>query len=284
MRMLAIIGCILLLNGCGRAEVEASRTALSGNAPSGIVSIDYCADQMLLKLVDRRRIAGVSHEVELDREFSVPRAAGLPRVRPDIESILKVNPAIVVKSYGGGPMLDAQLNKAGIKVVQLGYAATLADIGPQAMTTARALGTEAAGRDMVARLDSQLAPPAKQDTSPSLLYVTPGGVTSGPGSMIDDMIRASGFRNYETRAGWHNLPLEALTRDKPDAVLMAFFDNPAHEQDAWSSARHPLVRQILRDVPRLEVSGASVSCSNWMAGDVVEKLGVLRSNLGRRSL
>ena len=107
MRMLAIIGCIILLNGCGRAEVEASRTALSGNAPSGIVSIDYCADQMLLKLVDRSRIAGVSHEVELDREFSVPRAMGLPRVRPDIESILKVNPSIVVKSYGGGPMLDA---------------------------------------------------------------------------------------------------------------------------------------------------------------------------------
>lgn len=274
MRMLAIIGCVILLNGCGRAEKHTARAA-----PSGIVSLDYCADQMLLKLADRRRIAGVSPEVDLDREFSVPRATGLPRVRPDIESILRTNPAIVIKSYGGGPMLDAQLHKAGIKVVQLGYAATLADIGPQTMTTAHDLDAETSGRATVARFNQQLSGGMKTGEPPSLLYVTPGGVTTGPGSMIDDMIRAGGFRNYETRAGWHNLPLEALTRKKPDAVLMAFFDNPAHEQDAWSSARHPLIRQVLRDVPRLELSGASVSCGNWMAGDVVEKLGMLRRSL-----
>lgn len=271
MRMLAIFGGIILLTGCGRAEFQGTRPA-----PAGIVSIDYCADQMLLKLVDRARIVGVSPEVELDRTFSVPRAVGLPRVRPDIENILKLNPAIVVKSYGGGPMLDAQLRKAGIKVVQLGYAPTLADIATQTLETARALDAEEEGRKTVAVFNRQLAGAAMTGKPPSLLYVTPGGVTTGPGSMIDDMIRAGGYRNYEGRAGWHNLPLEAMTRDTPDAVLAAFFDNPAHEQDAWSSARHPLVREILRDVPRLNVSGASVSCGNWMAGDVVEKLGAMR--------
>ena len=275
MRMWASIGCILLLTGCG----SASGHIASRSAPRGIVSIDYCADQMLLKLVGREQIVGVSREVELDQGFSVPRAQGLPRVRPDIENILKLNPAIVVKSYGGGPMLDAQLRKAGIKVVQLGYVSTLADINVQTMETAAKLDAVEAGRNTVAAFNRQISTTPQTGIRPSLLYVTPGGVTSGPGSMIDEMIRASGYRNYETRPGWHNLPLEAMTVEKPDAVLAAFFDNPAHNQDAWTSARHPLLRQILRDVSRLDVSGASVSCGNWMAGDVVEKLRQMRGAL-----
>lgn len=270
MRVL-LLAPVLLLAGCSPAGGNPQQ-----RAPQGVVSIDYCADQMLLKLVPRERVKGVSQEADVDQYFAAPRAAGLARVRPDIESILRLNPAIVVKSYGGGPTLDAALAKANIKVVQLGYAGTLADIRTQMLETAQALDVDAAGQKSVANFDKQLSAIVSPRTRPSLLYLTPGGVTTGMGSLIDDAIRAAGYRNYETRAGWRSLPIERLSRAKPDVVLAAFFDNKAHNQDAWSSARHPLVQSRLRGVPVVKVPGSAVSCGNWLIGDVIEQLAALR--------
>ncbi len=272
MRMV-VVGLGLLVSACAASPAPAPPQ--SGK----IVSIDYCADQMLLKLVERNRIAAVSSEVELDRNFAAPRAVGLPRVRPNIEEILALRPAVVVKSYGGGPSLDAQLSRAGVRLVQLDYAASLADIPGNIRSAAKKLGAESAGEQTIADFNAQIAAAKTRAnaSAPTLLYLTPGGVTTGPGSLIDDIIRAGGYTNFDAAPGWHSLPLERLAKQQPDAVLAAFFDNKAHDQDAWSSARHPLVAQALQGKPQLNVPGSAVSCGNWLVGDVVARLAAMRS-------
>lgn len=273
MRLLAIIVTSAMLGGCTMKTQADTVPALSG-----IVSLDLCADQMLLKLVEPNRIKAVSNEADLDDNFATLRAKNLPRIRPTIEEIAALRPAIIVKSYGGGPLLDSQLTRLGIKVVQLDYAAQLTDVPATIQSAAQKLDAADKGRATITAFNAQLAQAkaGQEQDRPTLLYVTPGGVTTGPGSLIHDAIEASGYRNYNAKPGWYNLPLERLTQERPDAVLAAFFDKSAHDQDAWSSARHHVVRKALADVPTVSETGAKVSCGNWLIGDVVQDLAAQR--------
>ncbi|MBK2451628.1 ABC transporter substrate-binding protein, partial [Escherichia coli] len=147
--------------------------------PMRIVSLDYCSDQYLLKLVDRDRIAAVSPDA--DRDFSYMRAAavGVPSVRPRAEDVLVLKPDLVIRSYGGGPDAAAMFARAGVPVLQIGYANDLAAVRRVLVDTATGLGEGAKGAALAAEMDRRLAalPPADA-RRPSALYVTPGGVTS----------------------------------------------------------------------------------------------------------
>ena len=273
MRLLAIIVTSAMLSGCMmKAQADAAPVL------SGVVSLDLCADQMLLKLVEPSRIKAVSNEADLDDNFATLRAKNLPRIRPTIEEIAALRPAVIVKSYGGGPLLDNQLARIGIKVVQLDYAARLSDVPATIQSAAQKLDAVDKGQATVSVFKAQLAQARaeQKQAQPTLLYVTPGGVTTGPGSLIHDAIEAGGYRNYNAKPGWYNLPLERLAQERPDAALAAFFDKSAHDQDAWSSARHHVARKALADVPTVSETGAKVSCGNWLIGDVVQDLATQR--------
>ena len=80
-----------------------------------IVSLDFCADQYVLKLADREQILAVSPDAV--REFSYMRetAQGLPTVRSVAEDVLILKPDLVVRSYGGGPKAGDFFERAGKK-------------------------------------------------------------------------------------------------------------------------------------------------------------------------
>ena len=95
-----------------------------------IVSLDFCADQYVLKLADREQILAVSPDAV--REFSYIRetAQGLPTVRSVAEDVLILKPDLVVRSYGGGPKAGDFFERAGIPVLQVGWTATVHGDGP----------------------------------------------------------------------------------------------------------------------------------------------------------
>lgn len=243
--------------------------------PMRIVSLDYCSDQYLLKLVDRDRIAAVSPDA--DRDFSYMRAAavGVPSVRPRAEDVLVLKPDLVIRSYGGGPDAAAMFARAGVPVLQIGYANDLAAVRQVLVDTATGLGEGAKGAALAAEMDRRLAalPPADA-RRPSALYVTPGGVTSGPGGLVDEMMRAAGYTNFETEPGWRSLPLERLAHEGPDLIASASFWNAP--PDRWSAARHPIVARALRDTPVVPIEGAWTACGGWFLVDAVEALAKAR--------
>ncbi|MFD1787143.1 ABC transporter substrate-binding protein [Sphingomonas floccifaciens] len=264
-RWLAMLS--VLVAGC----VPASTPVRSGR-PMRIVSLDYCADQYVLKLVGRDRIAAVSPDAAA--EFSYMRAAaqGVRQVRPQAEDVLLLKPDLIVRSYGGGPNAAALFARAGVPVLQLGYAADLASIRKVLVDTATGLGERAEGEAMAAAFDARLARLKRAATGRSALYVTPGGVTTGPGSIVDEMLRAGGLVNFQTAAGWGPLPLEQLAYARPDVVAAAFFDTRWNRPDPWSAAAHPVVGRALRGVPTAELPGAWTACGGWFVLDAVERL------------
>lgn len=272
MRKAAVLAVLAVLTGCQpRAPLPERR---------GVASIDFCADQMVLGLLAKDRIRAVSFEADSDASFSVPRATGLPRLRPQLEDIAALRPAVVVRSYGGGARLDRQLTKMGIRIVQLGYPATLDAARADVLRVGSELGAKAKARALVAGLDAKLAAArSTADEAPTALYVTPGDVTTGPGSLVAEVIGAAGFQTYRQQPGWGSLPIEAMVRRPPDVVFRAFFDSPRYQQDHWTASRHPVVERAARDAVEVEVPGAWLACGNWLTGDAVAALAKAKRQL-----
>lgn len=265
MRVAAALAMLAVLAACQpRAPLPARQ---------GIVSIDYCADQMLLGLVPRDQIRAVSFEADSDTSFSAPRARGLPRLRPQLEDIVRLRPTVVVRSYGGSARLDRQLAAAGIRVVQLGYAGTLADARGEVLRVGAALDAGPRAGQLIAGFDAELATARRQPArGGTALYITPGDVTTGPGSLVAEVIGAAGFTPYRRAPGWGTLPVEDMVRRPPDVVFRAFFDSARYRQDHWSASRHPVVAEATRHARDVEVPGGWLSCGNWLTGHAVARL------------
>lgn len=261
----------LMLTACAPSAPPPAAPA----RPARVVSLDYCADQFVLKLADRAQIVAVSPDAEAPFSTMRARAAGVPAVRPTLEDVLALQPDLVVRSYGGGPGAAAAFARAGVAVVEVGYEDSIAGARANTLRIAAALGHRERGAALAADMDRRLAALAAtrpHGPAPRALYYTVGGVTTGPGGVVDAMMRAAGFENYETTPGWRPLPLERLAADPPDVVIAASFGARADHQDFWSAARHPIARDLLVTRPVAAVNGALTSCSAFVLVDGIEAM------------
>ena len=241
-------------------------------APRRIVSLDYCADQYVLALAEREDILALSPYSEEEYSYLRAEAAGIAKVRPVAEDVLSLKPDLIVRSYGGGPQAAEFFAAAGVPVVQIGYAATLADV-PGVMEQAAAdLQAENKGAAIIAEYQDRLEAIVPQPEARSVLYMTSGGVTTGPGTMIDEMFSAAGLVNFETRPGWHALPLERLAKEQPDVIASAFYETGADYMDAWSASGHPVARRQLRERPVVRLASAWTACGGWFLIEAIEAL------------
>lgn len=242
------------------------------NARPRVVSLDFCADQFVLKFIDRQSIAALSPDAEKSESYLREEAKGLPKVRPRAEDILLHRPDIVVRSYGGGPRATEFFERAGVKVVQIPYANDIAGARQSVIDVARDLGVAGRGETVAMEMEARLASLPDNETSPSVLYMTSKGAVAGTGTSIDDMLTRAGAENFQTASGWGGLPLERLAYERPDMIAAGFFETSDLVSDIWSPARHPLVRRRLDTLPVIDIPGAWTACGGWFNVNAIEAL------------
>ena len=287
------IGSLAFFSACNpsspaKTYVEApSVSEAITERPKRIVSLDYCADQYVLKMVDPERILAVSPDA--DKTFSYMRETaeklkekGLKSVRSSAEDVLILKPDLVVRSYGGGPNATRFFEKAGIPVLNVGWAGDIDGIKRVTREMADGLGVPETGEAIVMDMESRLAAIEAKDGPKSVLYMTPSGVTSGPGSLVDEMLTSAGLKNFQTEPGWRPLPLERLAYEQPELVAAAFFDTNDFKKDKWSAMRHPIAKKQIETLPTVSLSGAIMSCGGWFTLDGIEALASHRDTEGFR--
>ena len=271
MRSNVLLPLLLLAAGCTGEPVPLSVWAPS--PPVRIVSLDLCADQYVLKLAARERILAVSPHATADFSYMRDAARGLRTVRPLAEDVLVLQPDLVVRAYGGGPNAAALFERAGIPVLSLSWAADIAAVFDSIESMATGLAEPERGARVVAEMRARLAR-LSFSTAPraSALYMTPSGVTTGPGSLVHEILVAAGLANFQTQPGWQPIPLERLAYESPDLVVASFFDTRSNHPDAWSPMRHPVARTQLAGRSVVALSGAWTACAGWFLLDAVEAL------------
>lgn len=257
--MRAGILAFLIWGVAGFAEAEPAR-------PS-VVSLDYCADQFVLALADRGQILAVSKDAE--RQFSHLRekAKGLPKVRAAAEDVIALQPDIVVRSFGGDARALDFYQRFGIRTVQLGYAEDVQGTEGVLRAVAAELGQSDRAEALIAAM-----PGAAPQTGRAALYVTPGGVSAGKGTMIESIMARAGLSNANPREGWTDLPLEQLVQAPPSLMLTAFFGFDDDSTDRWSVSRHPVMQRMMAGAQVIEMDESRVSCPAWLVADEAQAI------------
>ena len=280
MPLRCVIAAVVLIAGVGMQQAYANPDK---SAAGRVVSLDYCADQYVLQFVAAENILALSPEANQEFSYLRNKAHGFQTVRPIIEDVLSLGPDTVVRSYGGGYGIENMLGKLGVTVVQIGYANTLPQVRQSVLSVSAALGASESGRKMIARMDERLqaiSDNTDQNNTPAL-YMTPTGVTAGPGTLMHDMLLAAGLKNFEERPGWHALPLEKLVYNRPEVVAQAFYQSIYGHRDLWSAAAHPVTRQQLALAHHVQLQGAWTSCGAWFLMDAIETLHLATSAGGQ---
>ena len=277
MSRLAILFCLCYwLAACSVPSAPQDTTGSS--RPMRIVSLDYCADQYVLKLADREQVLAISPDAVKSFSYMRGEAAGVPTVRPAAENVLVLKPDLVVRSYGGGPNAEAFFERAGIPVLNVGWTSSIDGAGLTSIPgviqhMADGLGQSARGEALVADFRARLAAVDAHKGGKSALYMTSGGVTSGPGSLVHQMLIAAGLENFQETPGWRSIPLERLAREQPDLVVPALFGSQGGQTpDVWSPMHHPVARTQLGREAVVPVEGAWTACGAWFLMDAIEAL------------
>jgi iron complex transport system substrate-binding protein len=260
----ALAACLVFLSLSTTVGAAASRPA------ERVLSLDQCADQYVLALAPRDAIVGVSPLATGEDSWMRRSAVGLPQRRATLESVLGARPDLVVRAWTPDARLVPALRARGVTVVQLGEAERFEDIRRNVRAVAAALGRPGRGEDLIRDMDAKLGYARGAWRGRKALYLTPSGYTAGPGTLVDQMLRAAGLTNAATAPGYSAVPLETLALDPPDALVLAFFD-PGH-MGRWYVGRRPLVRRLARSRTIATLSGDELRCPAWFAADAVVRI------------
>jgi iron complex transport system substrate-binding protein len=248
--------------------------------PERIVSLDLCADQILLELVGRGRIAAVTHMAVDPADSAIPeKARRIPITYGQAEDALRYDPDLVLAGPFGVATTVDLLRRLGRNVVTVPLANDIDGVRTAVRTVAAAVGEGAAGEAMVAEFDRRLARlPAPASPPPTALIYQIGGMVSGPGSLADAMLAAAGFRNMSaayrlTRGG--QVPLESLVAEPPDLLVLGS-PPPEYRTVMADNLRHPVVQWLRRRTASLELPWRYWLCGTPHIADAIERLAEAR--------
>jgi len=107
--------------------------------------------------------------------------------------------------------------------------------------------------------------------------VTPAGFSTGPGTLIDAMLRGAGLNNRTTTPGYSQASMERLVIDPPVALVLGFFDAYGLSQQLWAPGRRTFVRRLTARREIASLPGAVLDCPAWFAADGVQAIAGARA-------
>lgn len=209
--------------------------------PQRIVSMTLGSDEILLSLVDPRRIVAVTY-LSVDPKISHVAAAAeaIPyKVHLDLERVVALEPDLVlVASYTSADFVK-QLIDAKLPVMKLELFTSIEGIKQNILTLGRAVGEEARARAMVEEMARRIAEikrrVAASPKRPGVLTYGPTGSTAGRETTFDEMVTLAGGRNLAAESGivGHvNISVERLVMIDPETIILSSWnpEAPGFEQ------------------------------------------------------
>ncbi|MDF0488731.1 ABC transporter substrate-binding protein [Sphingomonas sp. H39-1-10] len=227
--------------------------------PRRIVSLNLCADQLLVELADRGQIAGLTRNAP-DAEMSAvaARTHGLHILGQSAEEILAIGPDLIVGAPSPQGGMAAVLAPHRYPVVDLAWANSYADIVAQIRQIARAVGHPARGEALIARMNRELAALPRAPGHPVAAYYQRRGYMTGTGTLVDDIMTRVGLTNLAAKLGkpaLSQVSLEEMIAAKPDYLIVETGAERVVDQGT-EMLHHP----ILDRIPRLRLPEAWTVC------------------------
>lgn len=263
-RSMSVFPAVSRTIALGVALLSAASVAVSADAPSRVVSMNLCTDQLAMLLADEGQLISVSH-IAFDPLASpmVEQAAQYRVNHGQAEQIFAMQPDLVLAGDYSDPYTIGLLRRLGVEVVQFPMELDFDDIRANILKMGDILGREDAAQQMAARFEADLAAlDAVVATRPTALLHYANNYTSGEKSLAHRILLAAGFANATTEAGITvagSVPLEKLVLLMPDLVISGqAYPGASRAEEVLD---HPALRR-LRD----QQSGATLTDAEWVCG------------------
>ncbi|MEE9321552.1 MAG: ABC transporter substrate-binding protein [Granulosicoccus sp.] len=277
----------LLLSGLAALLIQvASNSAAMAAKPKSdvelptVVSINLCADQLVMLLADDKQILSLSrlsHEPggsifhEKARLFPVNSGAA--------EAVIELAPDFVLVGPYTSRYTTAMLRELGVQVEVLPIAGSMEAMLENVTTIAALLNKHDAGERIVDGIKRRLADIKKQsgDTpkhSLTALVYDANGYTSGEETIRGHLLELAGWSNAASTAGisgYGTLSLETLIRLSPDALIHSPYNKNGYSR-AQSLTQHPAIRASGFNPLVIPIAANKTICAGPWSMDVVEQL------------
>lgn len=214
-------------------------------AASIVIAVDQGADRLVGMheaswVAARDSILGTMFPTTLD----TPHDIASETFAPNVESVLALEPDLVVQWANQDDGILAPLENAGLDVLGVDYG-TLEDVGEWFTMFATVLGKPERGRSMATRLDAdradtQARAATREGPKPSVLYFNrfhEGLKVAGTETFNDEYIRLVGAENAGADVtGLAEADLEQVLSWDPDIVVLGNFDD-AVPSDVYGDRR-----------------------------------------------
>ncbi|NYZ14914.1 ABC transporter substrate-binding protein [Azospirillum sp. RWY-5-1] len=241
--------------------------------PRRVVSMNLCADQLLVLLADRPAILSLS---PLSRDpvlsYVAPLVKDLPQNHGMAEEIYPLKPDLVLAGSHTARPTVAFLKSRGIPVLELSIPRDFNEIRDQLRRVADALGRTARGEELITAMDRLLDEvPARAGSRPLALAWQAGGFTAGTGTLTDAVFEAAGVENLAARsglAGYGYIGLETVVAGRPD-LLVSEHAMPGRPSLQQALLQHPALADGSGIGHRIDVPSALTACGGPFTAEAV---------------
>lgn len=228
MRAFAFVSAISLVALAGPGEA----------APQRVASLNLCTDEMLLMLAAPGQIASVTHLSQKEAETPLWRQARRHRTNDgSLVSVAGLRPDLVLTMGGGARDRVRIAERLGIKVLDLPFPQTIADVERSIIETAAALGRQDRARPLlsaIAALKHDAPTPARDS-----VWLGGGGRSVSPASLAGQWMALAGLRQRALPG--ERLSLEQLLVAPPAVLLRSDYRAGQYSgEQRWLS--HPLAK------------------------------------------
>ena len=201
--------------------------ATPAEAPKRIVSINLCADELLVTLADPAQIAGLSvYASDPTLSFTADAAKAFRHDAASAETVIGLSPDLVLAGRYTKRATRDMLARLGYRLELLDAARTIEDSVALIRKVAALVGHPERGEALVAEIEAArqraeaAAPPAKPTAA---IYQRRGYVTGGD-SLSGELLAIAGFTNDGAPLAGKTggfVPLERIVASPPDYIVVA---------------------------------------------------------------
>ena len=270
--MLTVLALPALVGCAGASRLPRNAPA----KPVRVMSMNQCADQIVLALLPPERIASVTWLSRDPKGSLMHREAARVGINHGLaEEVARQKPDLIVAGTYTTPATRSLLKQLGYPIVEVTHADSFEDIRRITRQVAGALGEETRGEALIARMDRQLAELARDPGPPMRVAAWDGaGFNASEGSLYNAVLEAAGAVNVANRP-----PASAYGRPDVEVLLLTaptlLVKGAGHRREPGlrdNVERHPVIREYWNGARTLTIRQAYYLCGTPFIGDAIVRL------------
>lgn len=236
--------------------------------PERIVSLNLCADQLLMALLAPERLVGMTQLAsDPEASYRYQEASQFHQHTSRIEEIMALKPDLVVAGEFTAQPTNQLLENLGYQVVKLGLPVTIDDIFQQIRFLGAQIDEPVRAEELILtmreELDNIRALREKEQKRAVVYYAN--GFTAGQQTIVNEILHIAGLSNVAAELNLDfiaPLSLESLLASKPDVLLLGRL-NENTDSLAHQVLRHEAINRYaaLKQVQKIMIPDRYWSCA-----------------------